>query len=78
MWNLPALASVQVDSVAGFFVRMVQAFAHGPPFPMPAVLTAFLVVTGFGAVCRMIQGLFEALFPCVSRAQAPPIGERAA
>jgi hypothetical protein len=63
VWNMPALASVQVDSVAGFVVRMVQAFDHGPPFPLPAILTAFLVASGFGAVCRMIGGLFEALFP---------------
>ena len=79
VWNIPALASVQVDSVASFFVRMVQAFAHGPPFPVPAILTAFLVATGFGAICRMVQGLFEALFPSGCRASAaPPIGERAA
>jgi hypothetical protein len=64
LWNAPALApSVQVDSVASFVARMIQAFAHGPPFPVPAVLTAGLVLTGFGAVCRMIQGLFEALLP---------------
>ena len=72
VWNVPALASVQVDSVAGFVVRMVQAFDHGPPFPLPAILTAFLVATGFGAVCRMVQGLFAALFPGGCRAPAPP------
>jgi hypothetical protein len=77
VWNLPALASIQVDSVAEFVVRMVQAFDHGPPFPLPAVLTAFLVATGFGAVCRMIQGLFAALFPCARRSAAP-VGERMA
>jgi hypothetical protein len=75
VWNLPALASVQVDSVAGFAVRMVQGFGHGPPFALPAVLTAFLVLTGFGAVCRMIQGLFGALFPC-TRLSAPPVEAR--
>jgi hypothetical protein len=74
VWNLPALApSVQVDSVAGFFVRMVQAFAHGPPFPIPAIITAFLVFTGFGAICRMFQGLFEALFPAGCRGRARPV-----
>ena len=79
VWNVPALASVQADSVAGFVVRMVQAFGHGPPFPLPAILTAFLVATGFGAICRMVQGLFEALFPGGCRAPAPPpISERTA
>ena len=64
LWNAPALApSVQVDSVAGFFVRMLQGFGHGPPFSVPAIFTAALVFTGFGAICRMIQGLFEALLP---------------
>ncbi|MGZ3272218.1 MAG: HAAS signaling domain-containing protein [Caulobacteraceae bacterium] len=64
LWNAPVLAtSVQVDSVAGFVVRLVQGFAHGPPFLLPAIFTAGLVFTGFGAICRMIQGLFEALLP---------------
>ena len=76
VWNLPALASVQVDSVAEFVVRLIQAFDHGPPFPLPAVLMAFLIFTGFGAVCRMIGGLFGTLFPCVQRSQAP-IGAKA-
>jgi hypothetical protein len=72
VWNAPALApSVQVDSVAGFVVRMVQAFTHGPPFSVPAILTAFLVGAGFGAICRMIQGLFQALFPGGCRRPAP-------
>jgi hypothetical protein len=72
---MPALASVQVDSVAEFVVRMVQGFAHGPPFPLPAVITAFLVATGIGAVGRMIQGLFAALFPC-TRVSGTPVGAK--
>jgi hypothetical protein len=76
VWNLPALASVQVDSVAEFVVRLIQAFDHGPPFPLPAVLMAALIFTGFGAVCRMIGGLFQALFPCVPRSEAP-VGAKA-
>jgi hypothetical protein len=76
LWNAPVLApSVQVDSVAGFVVRMVTAFDHGPPFSVPAILTALLVFTGFGAICRMIQGLFEALLPCGWRSpRARPVG----
>lgn len=72
VWNAPGLASVQVDSAAGFVVRMVQAFAHGPPFPLPAILTAFLVAAGFGAVCRMIQGVFETLLHWGWRSAEPP------
>ena len=72
LWNVPALApSVQVDSVAGFVARMVQGFGHGPPFLLPAVFTAGLIFTGFGAVCRMIQGLFKALLPGGWRASGP-------
>jgi hypothetical protein len=80
LWNAPALApSVQVDSVAGFFVRMAQGFGHGPPFLVPAILTAGLVFTGFGAICRMFQGLFEALLPGGCRVREPrPAGERTA
>jgi hypothetical protein len=80
LWNAPALApSVQVDSVAGFVGRMIRAFAHGPPFPLPAVLTGVLVFAGFGAVCRMIQGLFEALLPGGRRTpEPPPVGGRTA
>jgi hypothetical protein len=80
LWNAPALApSVQVDSVAGFAVRMVQGFGHGPPFSVPAILTAGLVLTGFGAICRMIQGLFEALLPGGCRSPGRrPVGGRAA
>jgi hypothetical protein len=75
VWNLPALASVQVDSVAEFIVRMVQGFAHGPPFLLSAFITASLAATGFGAVCRMIQGLFEALLGG-RRVPASPVGAR--
>jgi hypothetical protein len=80
LWNAPALApSVQVDSVAGFFVRMLQGFGHGLPFLVPAILTAGLVFTGFGAICRMIQGLFEALLPGGWRVpRARPVGGRTA
>lgn len=80
LWNAPALApSVQVDSVAGFVVRMAEGFGHGPPFPVPAILTAGLVFAGFGAICRMIQGLFEALLPGGWRGPAPrPVGGRPA
>jgi hypothetical protein len=84
LWNAPALApSVQVDSVAGFVVRMVEGFGHGPPFSVPAILTAGLVINGFGAIWRMIQGLFEALLPggCGLRVRRPAdeqAGSRAA
>jgi hypothetical protein len=71
MWNAPALApSVQVGSVAEFFVRTVWAFAAGPPFPLPAIIMVVLVFTGFGAVCRMIQGLFQVILPCGWRGQS--------
>jgi len=63
LWNAPALASVQADSLASFIVRLADGFGHGPPFFLPAVLMAGLAFTGFGAICRMIQGLFQALFP---------------
>jgi len=79
LWNVSALApSVQVDSVAGFVARMVDGFGHGPPFSVPAMLTAFLVAAGFGAICRMIQGLFEALLPGGWRAASAPVGGRTA
>jgi len=79
LWNAPALApSVQVDSAAGFIVRMVDAFDHGPPFSVPAILTALLVCAGFGAICRMIQGLFEALLPGGWRPGPHSMGRRTA
>lgn len=64
LWNAPPLApSVQVDSVEDFALRMAGGFFHGPPYPLPAILTFLLVATGFGAVCRIVQGLLEALMP---------------
>jgi len=64
--------------VAGFAARMVDGFGHGPPFSVPAILTAFLVAAGFGAICRMIQGLFEALLPSCRIPGARPVGGRTA
>ena len=64
LWNTPPLApSVQVDSVEDFIVRMTGAFGHGPPYALTAMITFVLVATGFGAACRIVQGVFEALFP---------------
>jgi hypothetical protein len=64
LWNTPPLAPiVQVDSLEDFIVRMTSAFGHGPPFALTAIVTAALVLTGFGAVCRIVQGLLEALMP---------------
>jgi hypothetical protein len=64
LWNAPPLApGVQVDSVEDFIARMTSAFDHGPPFALTAIVTAILVATGFGAVCRIVQGLLETLFP---------------
>ena len=64
LWNAPPLAPiVQVDSVEGFVVSMTGAFGHGPPYPLAAIATFLLVATGIGAVCRIVQGLLEALMP---------------
>lgn len=64
LWNAPPLApSVQVDSLEGFVARMAGAFGHGPPYPLTAIATFLLVATGFGALCRIVQGLLETLFP---------------
>jgi hypothetical protein len=79
LWNAPALApSVQVGSVAEFFGRAVWAFSLGPPFPLPAMITVALVAFGFGAVCRMVQGLVDTLLPCRWRRPEAPLNRQAA
>ena len=79
LWNAPPLApSVQVGSVAEFFGRAVWAFSNGPPFPLPAMITVALVAFGFGAVCRMVQGLVDTLLPCRWRRFDAPINGRTA
>jgi hypothetical protein len=79
LWNAPALApSVQVGSVAEFFSRIVWAFSQGPPFPLPAMITLALVAFGFGAVCRMVQGVVDTLLPCRWRRYERPIDGQAA
>jgi hypothetical protein len=74
LWNSPPLApSVQVESVEDFVLLVTGAFGHGPPYALPAMVTLILVATGFAAVCRIVQGLLDALFPGRYWAEPAPV-----
>lgn len=60
IWTASPLASaVWVDSMARLSLRMRTAFEGGRPFALAPLLTIAAIATAFGAVCRIMRGLWE-------------------
>lgn len=78
LWTAsPIAGAVQVGSFAEFAQRMREAFSYGPPFPLAPLLTLVLLVTGFGAACRMMRGVWELVAGAPNRGSAAGAGPTA-
>jgi hypothetical protein len=62
LWTAsPIAAAIRVDSVATLVLKLKTAFQHSPPLALAPLLTLWLACTAFGAVIKIVQGLWEML-----------------